>query len=161
MKIIHKKILPKYMDAVIKGEKTFELRKDEDDIQVGDIIKLHEWEDGKYKNVTVDAEVMYVLRDCPECGLMDGYCIIGIACNANMIYQKGREDEYKEITSEYMLLTEEQVKDIRTNAIDEYFNELYKASEIARPVGWLNAKDIVTIQRARDIADQMMEGKNE
>lgn len=76
-------------------------------------------------------------------------------------YQQGREDKYKEITSEYMLLTEEQVADIRNDAIDEYFNELYKASEIARPVGWLNAKDIVTIQRARDIADRMKEGKNE
>lgn len=76
-------------------------------------------------------------------------------------YMKGREDKYREITSEYMLLTEEQVVDIRNDAIDEYFNELYKASEIARPVGWLNAKDIVTIQRARDIADQMKEGKHE
>lgn len=47
----------------------------------------------------------------------------------------------------------------RKDAIEEYFNELYKASETARPVGWLRAQDIVTIQRARDIADHLREGK--
>lgn len=97
MKTIHKKILSQYMDEVIRGKKTFEIRKDEDDIQVGDIIVLEEWSDGKYKNVSVNAEVTYVLRNCPEHGLMDGYCVIGLACNWNNIYNQGREDVVKEM----------------------------------------------------------------
>lgn len=34
-------------------------------------------------------------------------------------YQEGRADKYREITSEYMLLTEKQVVEIRADAIDE------------------------------------------
>ena len=40
-------------------------------------------------------------------------------------------------------------------AIDDYFTELCKASEHARPVGWLGYSDIVTIDRAKDIAEQL------
>lgn len=36
MKIVRKKILPQYFQPVIAGEKNFELRKDEDDIQPGE-----------------------------------------------------------------------------------------------------------------------------
>ena len=35
-------------------------------------------------------------------------------------YQQGRHDKYQEVTANCMLLTEEQVKDIRTDAIDEF-----------------------------------------
>lgn len=34
-------------------------------------------------------------------------------------YEQGRADKYQEIVSEYMLLTEKQVAEIRTDAIDE------------------------------------------
>ena len=43
MKTVEKKILPEYYKAVCKGIKTFELRKDEDDIQSGDRLDLREW----------------------------------------------------------------------------------------------------------------------
>lgn len=48
MKSIEKKILPKYFRAVRKGEKNFELRKDEDNAQTGDVLILMEWENGEY-----------------------------------------------------------------------------------------------------------------
>ena len=76
IKIVEKKILPKYYEAVINGKKNFELRKDEDDIQVGDYIVLNEWE-GEYTGRQVQRQVKYVLRNVPEYGLQDGYCIIG------------------------------------------------------------------------------------
>ena len=44
MKSIEKKILPKYFRAVRKEEKNFELRKDEDNAQPGDVLILMEWE---------------------------------------------------------------------------------------------------------------------
>lgn len=39
-------------------------------------------------------------------------------------YNKGRRDKYNEITSEYMLLTEEQVQEIRAEAVDECIEAL-------------------------------------
>ena len=76
-KTVSKKILPCYYDAVVSGSKTFELRKDEDDIQVGDIIVLQEWDGSKYTGRIVNMLVKYVLRNVPEYGLLRGYCIIG------------------------------------------------------------------------------------
>ncbi|MBQ7431341.1 DUF3850 domain-containing protein [Butyrivibrio sp.] len=61
----------------MSGNKTFELRKDEDDIQQGDTLDLLEW-DQDYTGRGVRCRVTYVLRNCSEYGLMDGYCIIGI-----------------------------------------------------------------------------------
>lgn len=77
MKNIKKKIFPKYFRDVSIGIKSFELRKDDDDIQPGDVLDLLEW-DGNYTGRNIRCEVTYVLRNCPEYGLMDGYCIIGI-----------------------------------------------------------------------------------
>lgn len=76
MKIIRKKILPEYFCAVRAREKNFEIRTDEDDIQVGDLLVLEEW-NGFYTGRDVRRTVKYVLRDCVELGLMPGYCIIG------------------------------------------------------------------------------------
>ena len=42
MKEIRKKILPGYFEAVRTRDKNFELRKDEDDVQVGDRLCLRE-----------------------------------------------------------------------------------------------------------------------
>ena len=41
-KLVKKKTLPQYYEAVIHRDKFFELRKDEDDIQVGDGLVLQE-----------------------------------------------------------------------------------------------------------------------
>lgn len=76
MKVVRKKIRPEYFKAVRAREKNFELRVDEDDIRVGDLLVLEEW-DGYYTGEGVHRYVKYVLRDCQEFGLMPGYCIIG------------------------------------------------------------------------------------
>ncbi len=77
-KNVKKKILPRYFRDVLMGIKTFELRKDDDDIQPGDILELLEWKNEAYTGRNIRCAVTYVLRDCPEYGLMNGYCIIGI-----------------------------------------------------------------------------------
>lgn len=74
MKTVNKKILPEYFSEVLKGTKTFELRKDEDEIQVGDIIVLNEW-NGDFTGRKISKKVTYVLRDKPLYGLQEGYCI--------------------------------------------------------------------------------------
>ena len=77
MKAIRKKILPVYFEEVKSRNKNFELRIDEDDIQVGDILVLCEWEDKHYTGREVSRKVKYVLRNVPQYGLQEGYCIIG------------------------------------------------------------------------------------
>ena len=74
---IKKKILPEYFKDVKSGAKRFEIRKDEDDIQVGDVLELREWTGTEYTGENYICDVTYVLRNVPEYGLMDGYCIIG------------------------------------------------------------------------------------
>lgn len=75
MKVVKKKILPEYFQAVRAREKNFEIRVDEDDIQVGDLLILEEW-NGFYTGNNVRRYVKYVLRGVPELGLIPGYCIV-------------------------------------------------------------------------------------
>jgi len=76
-KIHDLKILPKYFNAVLKGLKTFELRKDDRDYEVGDYLRLREWDEEYTGNFTT-VRVLGILQNCPEYGLMDGYCIMSI-----------------------------------------------------------------------------------
>lgn len=72
------KTIQPYFDQVIKGEKTFELRKNDRNFQIGDILILQEFDDGAYTGREKDFVVTYILKDCPQFGLMDGYAILGI-----------------------------------------------------------------------------------
>lgn len=76
-KIVEKKILPKHFDEVIHDRKRFEIRKDEDDLQIGDAVILEEWDGEKYTGRKVGRNIVYILRDVPEYGLMTGYVIFG------------------------------------------------------------------------------------
>lgn len=74
------KILPKYSRLVVTphgGVKRFELRKDDRNYQAGDTVTLREWDGQEYTGNEITVGIKYVLRDCPEYGLMDGYCIFG------------------------------------------------------------------------------------
>lgn len=72
------KILPKYFELLIAGIKKFELRKNDRDYKVGDLIVFMEWDGDDYTGrLTQIMRIRYILKDCPEYGLMDGYCILG------------------------------------------------------------------------------------
>lgn len=77
--LIHElKILPEYFDEVQSHDKQFELRKDDRDYRVGDFILLEEFVNGSYTGRTVGCfKISYILRNCPEYGLAEGYCILG------------------------------------------------------------------------------------
>lgn len=77
--IVHRiKILPKYFEAVNDREKNFELRKDDRDYRVGDFLTFLEWDGTEYTGRRIGGiQIQYILRNCPEYGLMDGYCILG------------------------------------------------------------------------------------
>ena len=64
-KIVEKKILPEYFNAVIHDEKTFEIRKDEDNLQKGDTLILREWDGEKYTgrdNIRLVKETKHVKK---------------------------------------------------------------------------------------------------
>ncbi|MDC7288518.1 DUF3850 domain-containing protein [Blautia schinkii] len=73
------KILPEYFGQVATvggGKKRFEIRKNDRDYQVGDTVTLQEWEpDSGYTGNEITIQIGYLLKDCPEYGLLPGYCI--------------------------------------------------------------------------------------
>lgn len=72
-KIVEKKILPEYFNEVIHDRKKFEIRKDKDNLQIGDAVVLKEWDGEKYTGRETGIRIVYILRDAPEYGLMPGY----------------------------------------------------------------------------------------
>lgn len=70
------KIKPIYYDAVVNGEKRFEIRKDDRNFKVGDLIRLQEY-DKDYTGRDSLYEIIYKLND-GEFGLKKGYCILSI-----------------------------------------------------------------------------------
>jgi len=72
------KIWPQYFEDIKIGAKRFELRKEDDrTFHIGDVVMLREFDPEKdqYTGRSVTGMINYVLRDCPEHGLADGYCI--------------------------------------------------------------------------------------
>ena len=76
-KAVEKKILPEYFRSVVNGTKKFEIREDEDNLQICDVIILREWDGEKYTGREIKKDIDYVLRNVPEYGLMPGYVILG------------------------------------------------------------------------------------
>ena len=75
------KIKKRYYDAVLKGEKTFEIRKNDRDYKVGDIINfipIADECDMILPHNQTSYKVTYVFHG-GEYGLEEGYCVFGIA----------------------------------------------------------------------------------
>lgn len=72
------KILPQFYKSVAGNIKTFEIRKDDRDYQVGDRILLKEFDGDNYTGRQTRKIITYILRDAKEYGLADGFCILGI-----------------------------------------------------------------------------------
>jgi ASC-1-like (ASCH) protein len=69
-----------YFQMVRDGDKQFELRKNDRDFKAGDGLVLREYDNecGEFTGRSISATVMCVIKDVPQFGLMDGYCIMGI-----------------------------------------------------------------------------------
>ena len=78
MKIHELKTWPKYFIPVWNGHKTFEVRKNDRDFQVGDLLILREWdpETQDYTGWTLKCRVTYILDD--PAYVKEGYVILGI-----------------------------------------------------------------------------------
>lgn len=78
---IHRlKCWPEYFKAVSTGQKPFEIRLNDRDYHVGDLLVLEEW-DPTIKNYTgeyVRATITYLLWPAPDLGICEGYVIMGL-----------------------------------------------------------------------------------
>ncbi|HAP5355197.1 DUF3850 domain-containing protein [Enterococcus faecalis] len=68
------KILPEYFEAVVSGDKCFEIRKNDRNYQKGDILRLNEYQDGQYTGRFHVVEITYITDYAQQ----DGYVVLGI-----------------------------------------------------------------------------------
>lgn len=72
------KCLPKYFDPLVSGEKSFEVRENDRDYKVGDIIALNEYSSSKgYSGKFAIFKITYVLDNPEYC--KSGYVILGLS----------------------------------------------------------------------------------
>lgn len=66
--------------AIYTCQKTFEVRKNDRNFQVGDTLRLQEYspETQEYSGVSCEVKVDYVLQG-GTLGVQDGYCVMGIS----------------------------------------------------------------------------------
>ena len=68
-----------FFNDIWRLQKTFELRRDDRNFQVGDWVLLREIKIGiGYTGRKINARIRYVLRNAEEFGLQPGHCIFGM-----------------------------------------------------------------------------------
>jgi len=74
------KVWPPFFEAVLSGDKTFEVRKDDRNYQVGDSHALFKWspDTNTYTGLFSNFRIVYKL-DGGQFGIEKGYCCLGIA----------------------------------------------------------------------------------
>lgn len=87
------KILPEYYNAVNEEIKTFEIRKNDRNYQVGDVLHLKEWDAERYTNNSVYVQVTYIT----DYAQIDDYVVLAIQSVPNVmpIYLKMSGKEKK------------------------------------------------------------------
>lgn len=82
MKLHKLKIKYEYLIEVESGNKTFELRKNDRDYKIGDLINFvcvdNETEEEIILNTTSIYKITYILKDVQQFGLDKDYCILSI-----------------------------------------------------------------------------------
>jgi len=74
------KTWPEYFEAVIKGDKTFEVRRFDRPFKVGDKLILQEWDNEKEQYTGREHAVIitYILQGDVKFGLSPDFCVMGI-----------------------------------------------------------------------------------
>jgi len=79
MRKINLKTWPEYFRMILSGEKNFEVRNNDHDFKVGDVLILQEWDPATeaYTGYEVEREVVYILNG-GQFGIDPGYCIMSL-----------------------------------------------------------------------------------
>lgn len=72
------KILPRWFEDVAHQKKTFEIRKNDRNYQVGDTLVLKEWYRGRYTGREVKRKVSYIYYGDYVNGLSEDYVVMAI-----------------------------------------------------------------------------------
>lgn len=76
------KTWPQFFGAIISGAKTFEVRRDDRDFNVGDWLLLREWDTttGHYTGRETTRRITYVLKgeNAPVPGVCRGFVVLGM-----------------------------------------------------------------------------------
>jgi hypothetical protein len=72
------KTIQPYFDHVNNWSKDFELRKNDRNFKVGDELILQEYVNEKLTGKVISVRIKYILSNCPEFGLKEGYVILGL-----------------------------------------------------------------------------------
>lgn len=77
--IHHLKTWPEYYEAVLDGTKSFEVRKDDRDFQVGDLLVLLEYDpdEGEFTGRKLHKKISYKLGG-GSFGINEDFCVLGI-----------------------------------------------------------------------------------
>ena len=77
------KILPAYFDAVDEGIKRFEIRKNDRNFHVGDVLRLNEW-DEEFKKYT-ERKIINGISYMTDYQQKDGYVVLSLADVSNVL----------------------------------------------------------------------------
>ena len=83
MKVHNLKIKPQYFKDVVSGIKTFEVRKNDRNFKVGDLMVLETYDNEKFTGDFVNTEITYILDDPKYC--KKGYVILGFKLHLDMV----------------------------------------------------------------------------
>ena len=75
-KHIYLKILPEYYEAVKCGDNTFEVRLNDRDYQVNDVLHLQEFNNEEYTGNELVKVISYILNDASYC--KEGYVVLAL-----------------------------------------------------------------------------------
>lgn len=82
MKVHNLKIKPQYFKDVVSGIKTFEVRKNDRNFKVGDLMVLETYDNEQFTGGFVNTEITYILDDPKYC--KKGYVILGFKLHLEM-----------------------------------------------------------------------------
>lgn len=121
MTVHYLKIKPEYYKDVECGLKTFELRKNDRDFQVGDVLMLIKLDDkGNETDQVIKAKVTYILKDCPKYDLNEGYAILGIAVENHINFKVNKMLEKEDDIKQYIDEAEKELREVFTDLIYEH-----------------------------------------
>lgn len=88
MRVHELKTWPQFFEAVARGEKTFEARKDDRNFAVGDALILREWSEGHFTGKNIVRVITYKLSD-PDFGVQPGWCVLALGKQLEVVDGSG------------------------------------------------------------------------